>query len=108
MEYGDKLECRVDYSNCHTYGHEILKSELRNSISSDSRISGYDFHLFGHMFSMSICMNSVVCVLESHGLHMEFDNVDYIIVDYYYNHADVWGYKKDDSNVFMLCLNRSF
>lgn len=37
---------------------------------------------------------------------MEFGDVDYIVVDYYNTHADVWGYRDNDDNaVFMLCLD---
>lgn len=101
-----KLECELKFSKCNTFGHDLLRSQLKNSISSDLHISGYDFHLFGHVFSISICMNSVVCVLDSHGLHMEFGDVDYIIVDYYNNRAEIWGYRDDDNDsVFMLCLD---
>lgn len=84
----------------------LLKSMLSNSMYRDLNIDGYSFHLFGHSFSINITANEVVLILESHGVHMEFGNVDYIEVVYYRNRAEIWGYLDgNDDSVFMLCLD---
>lgn len=109
--HSDKRKCEFNWSIPEFVSPEslelkLLRSKLANSMYRDFNIDGYSFHLFGHSFSINITANEVICILESHGVHMEFGDVDYIEVIYYNNRAEVWGYHdNDDNSVFMLCLD---
>lgn len=95
----------VEFSKCNRIGHNFLSYALKNSMSSDLYCDGTEFHLFGHLFSISHYKDKEMlsCVFESYGTHMEFDNVDSVVVVYYPNRAEIWGYLKDECS-FMLCL----